>query len=113
MSINVKTYLTPSIPKEIFEILSEYIENKCNIKVNLLIETTSSGPKKGERAKNQDMPIKYIRCDKAGENQNLHEYIVKQYMKGVAVEFSTPGTPQQNGVVERAFAFCTIIHMQV
>ena len=48
MSINFKTYLTPSIPKEIFEILSKYIEEKCDINVNLILETTSSGPKKGE-----------------------------------------------------------------
>lgn len=49
MSINFKTYLTPSIPKEIFELLSEFIERKCNIKVNLILETTSSGPKKGTK----------------------------------------------------------------
>ncbi len=47
MSINFKTYLTPSIPKEIFEIIANYLEIKCNIKVNLIFETKSSGPIKG------------------------------------------------------------------
>jgi len=46
--INFKTYLTPSIPKDIFEILANYLENKCKVKVNLITEITSSGPKKGE-----------------------------------------------------------------
>lgn len=48
MSIDFKTYLTPSIPQEIFNLISKYLENYCKIKVNLLIETSSSGPKKNE-----------------------------------------------------------------
>ncbi len=51
MSIVFKTYLTPSIPKEIFIILAEYLQKQCEIKVNLIFETTSSGPKKGEMIK--------------------------------------------------------------
>jgi len=54
MSINIKTYLTPSIPMEIFVILSKYIENKIGVPVNLIFETTSSGPKKGEKI-NEDL----------------------------------------------------------
>ena len=48
MSINFKTYLTPSIPKEIFEIISQFLKEKCNTDVNLILETSSSGPKKGQ-----------------------------------------------------------------
>ena len=54
MSINIKTYLTPSIPMEIFVIISKYIENKIGVPVNLIFETTSSGPKKGEKI-NEDL----------------------------------------------------------
>ena len=52
-----------------------------------------------------DKTFKYIRCDKDGENQVLKNYFIKKEIKNVKVEFSTPGTSQQNGVVERAFAF--------
>lgn len=45
--ITCKTYLTPSIPKEIFEIICNYIETTINVPVKLICETTSSGPKNG------------------------------------------------------------------
>ena len=45
MNINVKSYLTPSIPKKIFQKISNIIEESSNIKVNLDFETKSSGPR--------------------------------------------------------------------
>ena len=75
MSINLKTYLTPSIPKEIFIILSNYIERKGNIKVNLIFETTSSGPKINEKI-DEDVaficsPPYYWLCDTYGNDIEL------------------------------------------
>ena len=41
--------------------------------------------------------------DNAGENKMLVK-ICDQNEMGIKFEYSAPGTPQQNGVVERAFA---------
>jgi len=48
------------------------------------------------------MFVKYIRCDNAGENQVL-ERECKELGLGIKFEYTSPDTPQQNGVVERAF----------
>ena len=47
--------------------------------------------------------VKYVRCDNAGENQALEKECVEKEL-GIVFEYTAPGTPQQNGVVERAFA---------
>ena len=47
-----------------------------------------------------DIKVKVFRCDNAAE---FKEKIIKIGMDA-RLEFSAPGTPQQNGVVERAFA---------
>jgi transposase InsO family protein len=47
--------------------------------------------------------VKFIRCDTAGENKIL-EATCKKKGLGIIFEFTAPGTPQQNGMVERAFA---------
>ena len=44
--------------------------------------------------------IKYIRLDNSGENRSLQKECDKQNL-GIIFEFSAPGTPQQNSVVER------------
>ena len=46
--------------------------------------------------------VKMIRCDNAGENKSLEEWCDKEGL-GITFEYTAPGTPQQNGVVERAF----------
>ena len=47
--------------------------------------------------------MKAIHCDNAGENVKLKEKLDKmQY--GIDFEMTAAGTPQHNGVVERAFA---------
>ena len=44
---------------------------------------------------------KYLRCDDAGENtRHLSDLCIR---RGIKIEFTTPHTPQLNGVVERAF----------
>ena len=44
--------------------------------------------------------IKYIRLDNSGENRSLQKECDKQNL-GIIFEFTAPGTPQQNSVVER------------
>ena len=43
--------------------------------------------------------IKYIRLDNSGENKGLKDECEKQNL-GIIFEFTAPGTPQQNSVVE-------------
>ena len=45
----------------------------------------------------------HLRCDNAGENKSLHDDL-KTKKPHIKFEFTSPKTPQQNGVVERAFA---------
>ena len=44
--------------------------------------------------------IKYVRLDNSGENRVLQQECSKQNL-GIIFEFTAPGTPQQNSVVER------------
>ena len=44
--------------------------------------------------------IKYVRLDNSGENKSLQKECDKQSL-GTIFEFTAPGTPQQNSVVER------------
>ena len=46
--------------------------------------------------------VKIIRCDNTGENRVLERESDKNEL-GIIFEFTAPGTPQQNGGVERAF----------
>ena len=46
--------------------------------------------------------VKIIRCDYAGENKDLEREFDKNEL-GITFEYTAPGTPQQSGVVERAF----------
>ena len=54
---------------------------------------------KGLKAK-YGIDVKYIRFDKSGENRSLQKECEKQNL-GIIFEFTAPGTPQQNPVVER------------
>jgi transposase InsO family protein len=47
--------------------------------------------------------VKYIQCDNAGENHKLEEACKREGL-GIQFEYTAPGTPQQNGRVERKFA---------
>ena len=46
--------------------------------------------------------VKIIRCDNAGENKFQERESDKNEL-GIILEYTAPGTPQQNGMVERAF----------
>ena len=47
--------------------------------------------------------VEHIRCDNTGKNCAL-EYLCIEKDLGIIFEYTALGTPQQNGVVERAFA---------
>ena len=47
--------------------------------------------------------VKTIRGDNSGENMKF-EQLCKQEGMGITFEYTTPGTPQQNGRIERKFA---------
>ena len=49
-----------------------------------------------------NIKVKYIRCDNSEENKSLEKRLNQEGL-GVIFEYTAPGTPQQNGVVERAF----------
>jgi transposase InsO family protein len=56
-----------------------------------------------ERKNNYSKTIKVIRCDNARENVALATTCKREEL-GINFKFTAPGTPQHNGVVERAFA---------
>jgi transposase InsO family protein len=50
-----------------------------------------------------DLTVKYVRCDNAGKNIKLEEACKKDGL-GIQFEYTSPGTPQRNGLVKRKFA---------
>ena len=50
-----------------------------------------------------DVKVKRIRCDNAGENQSMEKECVRRKM-GITFEYTSVGTPQQNGQIKRKFA---------
>ena len=53
--------------------------------------------------KTMNKNVKIICCDNAGENKNLEENCAKRFEE-IKSEFTSPGTPQKNGMVKRVFA---------
>ena len=52
---------------------------------------------------NYNLKIKRVRCDNAGENTTFEEECINHNMR-IKFEYTSPGTPQQNGRIERKFA---------
>ena len=50
-----------------------------------------------------NLKVKRIRCDNAGENQAMERECVRRKI-GIVFEYTSVGTPQQNGRIERKFA---------
>jgi hypothetical protein len=52
-----------------------------------------------------EYPVQRVRMDNSGENKYFQSNVLNKedYLSKVKVEFTAPGTPMQNGVVERAF----------
>ena len=75
---------------------SYFLKKKKEVKANVIELVKELKAKYG-------IVVKYIRCDNAGENRALQD-ACRQEGLGITFEFTTPGTPQQNGRVERKFA---------
>ena len=80
---------------------SRFIKKKSDLKTEMIkllddIETICV-------IKQLEIKTVFLRCDNAGENKSLQKEIVNDKPK-IKFEFTSPKTPQQNGVVERAFA---------
>ena len=52
-----------------------------------------------KKFKTMNKNVKIICCDNAGENKTLEENFMKN-SEEIKFEFTSPGNPQQNGVVE-------------
>ena len=52
---------------------------------------------------------RYLRLDNSGENIKLKNELTSNFnypdIRNITIEFTAPHTPQQNGVVERSFAY--------
>ena len=55
------------------------------------------------KVKSANHTVKFVRCDNAGENVNQLQDACEG-ITGITMEYTAPYTPEQNGVVERAFA---------
>ena len=56
-----------------------------------------------DKLKASGKPVKYLRCDNAGEHMSeLRKICEGEY--GIQLEYTAPHTPQHNGVVERMFS---------
>ena len=74
---------------------SYFLTSKKNVK-DLMLELL-------KHLKNINLNVKYIRCDDAGENKAA-KTLLEQEGHHVNFEFTSKGTPQYNGIVERRFA---------
>jgi transposase InsO family protein len=52
----------------------------------------------------QALNIRYIRCNNAPENRILQQACYEDPDLNITFEYTAPGTPQQNGKIERKFA---------
>ena len=50
-----------------------------------------------------NLQVQRLRCDNTGENQAFKKACNQEGL-GIDFEYTAPGTPQQNGCVERKFA---------
>ena len=74
---------------------SFFLSNKDLLEVNLIPWIKEMKTKHG-------IVVKIIRCDNAGENNSLQATCESEGL-GITFEYTAPGTPQQNGRVERKF----------
>jgi hypothetical protein len=84
------------------------VDEFTNMKWSLFIKNKSDFPSEMlnfiKKISSQGFNVETIRLDNSGENTKFQELMVKNNFGGVQFEFTAPRTPQQNGVVERAFA---------
>ena len=83
---------------------SKFLRNKSNI--------ATVGKQLIDKLKDKyNITVKVIRCDNAGENKSLE---IELSGKNIKFEYTASGTPQQNGLVDRAFAtLCNRIRLMM
>jgi hypothetical protein len=72
------------------------LKKKSNLRENTLALIKDLKAKQG-------ITVKFIQCNYAGENKKLKEACLKEGL-GIQFEYTSPGTPQHDGQVERKFA---------
>ena len=84
-----------------------FVDEFTGFKQSVFLSKKSDFPKAAMLVMRQmikkGIDVKKIRCDNAGENKKLEEKIIESELK-IDFEYTPVGTPQHNGVVERAFA---------
>ena len=70
-----------------------YLKKKSDLPSSMIIFLT--------KPRNMGKLVRIIQCDNSGENVALHDLCIEK--KCIQFEFTSPGTPQHNGVVEREF----------
>ena len=58
-----------------------------------------------KKIRNMNYSVNSIRCDRAGENQNLEKQFILHDLKNIKVERTAAYSPQQNGIAERSIAY--------
>lgn len=105
MYVDITSVRTPSYGSKQYWILM--VDDKTDFCISKFVQRKSSLKIVGLRAL-QDLAakginVKTIRCDNAGENRHFEMACQDAGLK-VQFEYTAPGTPQQNGKVERKFA---------
>ena len=75
---------------------SAFLKTKSELKNRMLRFVKTLQSQEGKK-------VKFVRCDNAGENRKFQEACEKEGLS-IQFEYTAPGTPQQNGRVERKFA---------
>ena len=48
--------------------------------------------------------VRYLRCDNEVEKLVIYKNLADEKINNIKIEYTSPRTPQQNGMVERAFS---------
>jgi hypothetical protein len=84
------------------KIMDEYTRKSWESYAKRKSEVSNIAEKHMEYCKGLGLKIEFLRCDNAGEHQAKLKAACNRH--GIAMEYTAPGTPQQNGIVERRFA---------
>lgn len=97
LSMGRSTYWVMEIDEASRFKISKFIPVKKNMSMAVL--------QIAKEYKSYGKAVKYVRCDNEGENLSIEETLRDNGFDKIHVEHTSPGTPQQNGIVERGFSF--------
>jgi hypothetical protein len=84
------------------KIMDEYTRKSWESYTKRKSEVPNVAEKHMEYCKRLGLQIEFLRCDNAGEHQAKLRAACNRH--GIAMEYTAPGTPQQNGIVKCRFA---------